>query len=373
MKIAISILKYFSNGGLQCDFMQIAKEAVRRGHSVTVYTTTWNGERPDWLNIKILNPFAFTNHGKSVLFHRALHQTLKKDPCNVLLGMFRGQGLDFYFSGDHCFALNQQKKHSALFCKLSPRIRTFMELERAIFAPESKTKILHLVEQQKKEFTEFYHTPEDRQYIVPPGMNPDYKAPENASEHRAAFREKLGISDDRLILLCVGANLKLKGADRVIQAVNVLPKQLREKITLLLVGNKTRELESLAQGVQADIRFEGTRDHIIDYYLASDLMVHPARSESVGNVLIEALSCGLPVICTGLCGFSTYVQEAGAGHVLYGDFHQGELNVAIESLLQDRDHLKYLSREALEYTQHTDFTGRASFIVDLLEEYHGTR
>jgi UDP-glucose:(heptosyl)LPS alpha-1,3-glucosyltransferase len=139
------------------------------------------------------------------------------------------------------------------------------------------------------------------------------------------------------------------------------------------VGNKTRELETLAQGVAADIRFEGVSDHVLDYYLASDLMVHPARSEATGTVLIEALSCGLPVICTGLCGFSTYVQEAGAGHVLYGEFHQGELNAAVESLLADREHLKYLGQEALDYTQHTNLTGRASVIVDLLEEYHGTR
>ena len=373
MKIAISILKYFPHGGLQRDFMRISEEANRRGHSVTVYTTAWNGERPDWMNVQILNPFAFTNHRKAVLFHKALHRELKKDPCDVLLGMCRGNGLDFYFSGDDCFALNQQKKHSALFCKLSPRIRTFMEMERAIFAPESKTKILHLVEQQKKQFTEFYHTPDERQYIVPPGMNPDCKYPEDAPAQRAAFREKLRIAEDRLVLLCVGANLKLKGADRAIQAVNALPKQLREKITLLLVGNKTRELETLAQGVAADIRFEGVSDHVLDYYLASDLMVHPARSEAAGNVLIEALSCGLPVICTGLCGFSTYVQEAGAGHVLYGEFHQGELNAAVESLLADREHLKYLGQEALDYTQHTNLTGRASVIVDLLEKYHGTR
>ena len=374
MKIAISILKYFPHGGLQRDFMRIAEEANSRGHSVTVYTTAWKGECPNWLKVQILNPFAFSNHGKAVLFHKALHKELEKNPCDVLLGMCRGPGLDFYFSGDDCFALNQQKKHSALFRWVSPRIRTFTEMERAIFAPESKTKILHLVEQQKKQFTEFYGTPDERQYIIPPGMNPECKRPDNAEELRAAFRKKLGLSEDRLVLLCVGANLKLKGADRVIRAVGAMPKILREKITLLLVGKENSELKKLSQNIPVEIRFEGVSDHVLDYYLAADLMVHPARSEATGTVLIEALSCGLPVICTGLCGFSTYVQEAGAGHVLYGEFQQDELNAAMESLLADRDNLKYLSREALDYTQHTNLTGRASAVVDLLEEYsHGTR
>ena len=372
MKIAISILKYFPHGGLQRDFMRIAEEAHRRGHSVIAYTMDWQGEKPDWLDVRILNVFAFTNHRKSVLFHRALHKALQQEPCDILLGMCRGPGLDVYFCGDECFARNQQKKHSALFCKLSSRIRTFSELERAVFSPESKTEILCLVESQKSEYGDFYGTPAERFHLIPPGMNPECKRPDNAEELRAAFRKKLEIPEDRLVLLCVGANLKLKGADRVIQAVSAMPQVLREKITLLLIGKKNGELEKMAHGVAADIRFEGMSDHLPDYYLASDLMVHPARSEAAGSVLIEALSCGLPVICTELCGFSPFVKESGAGHVLAGDFHQNELNIAMESLLADPENLKYLSREAVEYAGHANFTGRASAIVDFLEEsIHG--
>lgn len=374
MKLAIAILKYFPHGGLQRDFLRIAEEANRRGHSVVAYTMSWKGEKPAWLDVRILKPFAFTNHRKAELFFRKLHCALQKDPCDVLLGMCRGPGLDFYFSGDDCFALNQQKKHSPLFCRFSPRIRTFTEMERAVFAPESKTQILALVEQQKKEFAKFYGTPDKRQHLIPPGMNPDCKRPENADQRRAEFRKEIGLSEDRLVLLCVGANLKLKGADRVIRAVGAMPEVLREKITLLLIGKPTGELEKQAKEVHADIRFEGVSERVPDYYLASDLMVHPARSEATGTVLIEALSSGLPVICTELCGFSPYIRESGAGHVLSGAFHQDELNVAMESLLMDRENLKYLSREALEYVEHANFTGRASAVVDLLEEYsHGTR
>lgn len=373
MKLAIALLKYFPHGGLQRDFLRIAEEAYRRDHKVTVYTTSWKGEKPAWLDVKILNPFAFTNHRKAELFFRELHKSLEKDPCDLLLGMCRGSGLDVYFSGDECFALNQQKKHSALFCRFSPRIRTFSAMERAIFSPDSKTQILCLVEQQKKQFADFYGTQEERFHLIPPGMNPECKRPANADILRKTFRKRMGIAEDRLVILCVGANLRLKGADRVIQSVNVMPQVLREKITLLLVGKKDGTLEKMAKNISADIRFEGMSDHILNYYLASDLMVHPARSEAAGSVLIEALSCGLPVICTGLCGFSTYVQESGAGHVLYGEFHQGELNAAIEALLADRENLNYLSREALEYAGHTNLTGRAAAVVDLLEEYHGTR
>ena len=58
MKLAAAILKYFPFGGLQRDLMRTAAEAHGRGHEVTIYTTSWEGEKPDWLTVRILNPFA---------------------------------------------------------------------------------------------------------------------------------------------------------------------------------------------------------------------------------------------------------------------------------------------------------------------------
>jgi UDP-glucose:(heptosyl)LPS alpha-1,3-glucosyltransferase len=96
------------------------------------------------------------------------------------------------------------------------------------------------------------------------------------------------------------------------------------------------------------------------------------NDEAAGSVLIEAIATGLPVICTELCGFSTYVRASNAGHVLPGTFHQEELNAVLESLLMHRENLKFLSREALEYASHINLTGRSKAIVDFLEKIqHG--
>ena len=368
MKIAIAILKYFPHGGLQRDFMRIAEEAAKRGHEVVAYTTKWIGEKPDFMKVELLNPPAISNHKKAEKFFRMLHKRLEETSCDLLLGMCRGDNLDLYFAGDECFAENQAKKHSPLFCRLSSRIRTFSQMENAVFSPESKTEILCLTERQKKEFTDYYHTQPERMHLIPPGMNPGCVRPDDAAEQRRKFRQEKGIPEDELVLICVGANLKLKGADRAMEAVGSLPEMLRKQVTLLLIGKKTKELERMAEKIPAKIRFEGMIDQILPWYLASDLMIHPARSEAAGSVLIEAISTGLPVICTERCGFSTYVKESEAGHVLMGEFHQDELNAVLESLLLHRENLHYLSREALEYAAHTDLTGRAAAIVDFMEK-----
>ena len=50
-KLAILLFRYFPYGGLQKDFMGVAKELLSRGHSIRVYTRIWEGEIPKDLEV----------------------------------------------------------------------------------------------------------------------------------------------------------------------------------------------------------------------------------------------------------------------------------------------------------------------------------
>jgi UDP-glucose:(heptosyl)LPS alpha-1,3-glucosyltransferase len=70
---------------------------------------------------------------------------------------------------------------------------------------------------------------------------------------------------------------------------------------------------------------------------ASDVLIHPARYELAGHVLLEAMACGLPVITTDKCGYAPYIKEAQAGIVLKSPFDQKQLNqVLIRTLENER-------------------------------------
>ena len=54
MKLLLALFKYFPSGGLQKDTLRFAEEAIRRGHDVTLLTTSWEGPPPpDGLEIAI--------------------------------------------------------------------------------------------------------------------------------------------------------------------------------------------------------------------------------------------------------------------------------------------------------------------------------
>ena len=96
-------------------------------------------------------------------------------------------------------------------------------------------------------------------------------------------------------------------------------------------------------------------------------MVHPARSESAGSVLLESLACGTPVLCSRVCGFAPLVKEAG-NPVLPGKFRQKLLNRTLLLILSTPGRVEELQREAENYGAHADFYRRAQVAVDLILE-----
>ena len=371
MHIAMAIFKYFPFGGIQNDFMRIVEAAHRRGHRITAFAYDWKGPVPEYLDLKLFRLRAFTNHRKAEEFFERLQKAVKANPPDVLLGFNRGPGLDVYFAGDNCFTLTEKEKHGGMYRFFNKRYAVYSDLEKEVFAPESKTVVMYLVEAQKKQYMKCFHTPATRFRLLPPGMNPDCRRGPDADALRSAKRAELKVAEDELMLVLVAANLMLKGADRVIEAVAALPDELKQKVKLFLVGKDAGGgLAKLVQQekLEGHVFFEGLSSKVREYLLAADLMVHPARNEATGTVLIEAIAAGLPVVCTDNCGFHRYVAESHSGCVISGRFDQMELNMTLQTILWNPSQLKQLSHYGLEYAETADFYSRAEKAVDIVEE-----
>jgi UDP-glucose:(heptosyl)LPS alpha-1,3-glucosyltransferase len=63
---------------------------------------------------------------------------------------------------------------------------------------------------------------------------------------------------------------------------------------------------------------------------AADLLVHPARTETTGTVILEAIINGLPGVVTEECGFSSHVRNADGGIVIPEPFTSRKLIDALQ-------------------------------------------
>ena len=369
MKLIFCLYEYFPYGGLQRDLMKITAIAMSRGHSVKILTMGWHGDIPDGLDVQILPHSALSNHGRCLKFSRTVVNLLPKMSYDAVVGFNKMQGLDVYYAADSCYQA-RTRNLGALASFVMGRYSTYVGFEKAIFSPQSKTEILSISPQEQRKFIECYGTPEERFHLLPPGIYEDRFRPANAAEVRSRIRSDLGLSDDQLMLLMVGSAFHTKGVDRAICAVASLPEPLRKRAKLYVLGRGKIELFSkIAEknNLVEQVNFLGGREDVPDFLLAADLLVHPARTENTGTVLIEAMAAGLPVVVTENCGYAFHVQEADSGRIVPMPFEQKALDTALADVLSSSD-LSRFAENGVKYTARVDVTGLHEKAVDVIED-----
>jgi UDP-glucose:(heptosyl)LPS alpha-1,3-glucosyltransferase len=111
----------------------------------------------------------------------------------------------------------------------------------------------------------------------------------------------------------------------------------------------------------------GGRADVADLMLGADVLVHPARSELAGIVLIEAMTAGLPVLVTEVCGYASHVQQAIAGMVLKSPYNQTELNMALQTMLTTPE--AHWQQAGVDYTQKLLKQSSPNIEADLIVQF----
>lgn len=121
---------------------------------------------------------------------------------------------------------------------------------------------------------------------------------------------------DTLRLLSIGDPWFTKGLDLLIEAVGIASQKVSWKIELLLgdeIPNRST-LQELASsyGIRDRVQFIGrlSRMEVRKAMQSTDIYVSASRLETFGVTMVEALSCGKPVIATRTAGASDIFREA---------------------------------------------------------------
>lgn len=374
MRLAFCLYKYFPYGGLQRDFLRIAEECSGRGHQVTAYTLSWEGDCPDWLEVVVVPVKAISGPRKYRKFSDWLAQRLKQSPVDTVVGFNKMPGLDVYYCADPCFE-HKSRYLRRWWYRFSSRYRHFSGYEQAIFNPGQSAEILMISSVQQELFQRYYGTEASRMTMLPPGISRSRCVPANAAEVRAEFRREFGLGIDDLLLLQVGSGFRTKGLDRSLRGLASLPDSLKSRTRLFVIGqDDPAEFKSLANslGVAERVTFFSGRDDVPRFLQGADILIHPAYAENTGTVLLESVVAGLPVLVTDVCGYAHYVEEADAGQVLSSPFSLDAFNAQlVEMLLADkhkwRENGPIFAREADIY----DMPVRAADVIDRVLERSG--
>ncbi len=366
--LAMVLFRYFPFGGMQANFLRIAKACLARGHRIDVYTLDWQGERPDGLNIQIIETTKRQNIHRYEQFAERMSEIMRTQSYDLVMGFNRMPGLDLYYAADPCF-VERVRKTRPWYYRFSARYRHFKAFEQALFGPDSLTHILALSQLQIEEYRHNYATTIDRFSLLPPGVQTRYRRGDDAQIMRNDMRQKFNIETDTQLLLMVGSGFERKGFDRGLRAFAALPDGVRERSHLMVIGKgREKSLTRLAVRLEIAPRFTlipGSKD-IPAFMQAADILLHPARSENTGNVIVEAICGGLPVLCSGTCGYAMHVERAIAGLVMKEPFDQAQMNKQLLRML-DPEQQRQWAGNALAYTRTEDLYSRIEAIVAGIE------
>ncbi|KQQ54061.1 glucosyltransferase I RfaG [Pseudomonas sp. Leaf127] len=372
MQLAFVLYKYFPFGGLQRDFMRIAQECQARGHSIRVYTLIWEGEVPPGFEVLVAPVKALFNHRRNEKLSAWMAQDLARRPVDRLIGFNKMPGLDVYYAADGCFEDKAQNLRHSLYRKWG-RYRHFAEYERAVFAPQARTQVLMISEVQQPLFIKHYHTPLSRFHLLPPGISQDRRAPADAPQIRAAFRQEFGLGERDLLLVQIGSGFKTKGVDRSLKALAALPAELKKRTRLFVIGQddpKVFQVQAKALGLGEQVTFMKGRSDIPRFLLGADVLIHPAYNENTGTVLLEAAVAGLPVLVSAVCGYAHYISEADCGRVADEPFEQAQFNRLLVNMLEDDAARQRWARNGLAFADSADLYSMPQHAADVILAEH---
>ena len=127
-------------------------------------------------------------------------------------------------------------------------------------------------------------------------------------------RNKLNVSKDQIVLITAAKWRRHKRLDETIKFLKILNEK-ENKYKLIVLGEDTNH-----QKID-DVYFIGkvNLDDLPYWYRAADVYLHLCWIEACGNTQIEALACGLPVLCCNNGGIGETVVRSRGGIVSHSD------------------------------------------------------
>lgn len=153
-----------------------------------------------------------------------------------------------------------------------------------------------------------------------PGVGIDLKKFNVGYVDKSEKREEIGVHADDFVLLSVGELIPRKNHEIVIRAMSVLKQEGKlAHLEYVICGQGKYEtnLKKMAEKIEvADhIHFLGYRNDIPEICNCSDLFVFMSYQEGLPVALMEAMACGLPVVCSNIRGNIDLIEDGITGLV----------------------------------------------------------
>jgi UDP-glucose:(heptosyl)LPS alpha-1,3-glucosyltransferase len=328
-------------GGTERDLMITARSLRAGGHQVSVYAAEVRAPWPDGTVRQVGVP-RFSRALALLRFAYLAPNLARRDGADLVMSFARVVGADILRSGggahvSYVRAARQWRSQSrAATMWLSPYHRAQMRIERRGFAHPTLRCAIAVSNLVRDDLIRQFALPPARVMTLYNGVDLERFTAVRDAAARAALRRKLNLKDSTPAVIFVGNGFARKGLRSMLQAWP----SLKTAPHLIVVGNDRAapRYQSLARWLKVGDRvsFLGAQEHVEDLFRAADVMAMPSLFEPFGNVVLEAMACGIPALTSAQSGVAELMPPELREFIVTNPSDPDEIAARLDALIAAR-------------------------------------
>ncbi|MGH8012500.1 MAG: glycosyltransferase family 4 protein [Candidatus Binataceae bacterium] len=342
MKIALITRRFEPNGGgTERDLIASARCLVEAGHDITIYAGEVRAPSTEWRIRTVATP-PLGRALRLLIFARSAGALARAEGNDLILSFARIIDADILRSGGsaHASYLRAARRWrnsaGAIAMKLAPYHIIQRMIERRGFHSARLKKAIAVSDLVRDDLIREFRMAPDRVVTLYNGVDLMRFAPARDSTARRQLRQTIAIPDDAPVVLFIGNGFARKGLRFLLRAAG----QAKRKMWLMVAGND-RAIDSyqrLARRLRISPRvlFLGAQARVERLFEMADVLALPSLFEPFGNVALEAMAAGLPVVTSAQCGVTALLPPALRPFVIQHPSDPGEIAARLTALLEVR-------------------------------------
>ena len=343
MRIALLTRRFdASGGGTERDLIVTADCLRAAGHQVTIFADEIRGDgaasRDDWKVVRVGGPRM--GRALSLLrFSYAAAPAARRAGNDLVVSFARCVGADVMRSGGgaHVSYLRAARKWrgalGAYSMRLSPYHQVQMLIERRAFRHAGLRRTIAVSNLVREDLIREFGLAPEKTVTIYNGVDLDKFQPAGSDQsERASIRQKFVIPASARVVIFVGNGFARKGLGFLIEAWPLVA----GGAFLLVVGadRATEKFARLARdlNVGARVVFTGPQPNVESLFHAADAFALPSIFEPFGNVAMEAMASGLPVMTSAFSGVAELIPASMRGFRIENPTDSGEIALRLGAL-----------------------------------------
>lgn len=230
-------------------------------------------------------------------------------------------------------------------CHVSKRNRMFYKRWVLKKSLNKADRVVAISKSVKRSLIDCFDLPSEHISVIYNGVNTE----------RFIYSERNFISSSYVKIIYVGRLIKEKGVQITLNALALLPDDL--KYTFTIVGNGTykSELEQLSKslGISDKVTFVGEQRDVLKHLTEADIFIHmPVWEEGFGITIIEAMAAGLICVCADSGAIPEIIIDGENGYIVPKNDSKKLVNKIKE--IVDKKNVQDISRNA--HRRASDFS-----------------